>query len=130
MIKRSEPLLKQADELLGQALATNPGGDEPAARVLRAAGAEIRGKLSLEGLQTLGFDLDARSVIYGLGLLPAMRVHMKDATALRATIDRIQAASGVQFPVANLGGQDYWRGGDSQGRVRRGVRRRATWCSR
>ena len=114
MIKRSEPLLKQADELLGQALATNPGGDEPAARVLRAAGAEIRGKLSLEGLQSLGFDLDARSVIYGLGLLPAMRIHMKDATALRATIDRIQAASGVQFPVANHGGQDYWHGGDSK----------------
>jgi hypothetical protein len=39
---------------------------------------------------------------------------MKDATALRATIDRIQAASGVQFPVANHGGQDYWHGGDSK----------------
>jgi len=113
MVKRAEPLLKQADGLLAAALASS-GGSGESDRVARAIGAEFQGKLSLEGLQQLGFDLDARAVIYGLGLLPAVRVHMADATALKATIDRVQAASGVQFPVANHGGQDYWHGGDNK----------------
>lgn len=113
MVKRAEPMLKKADTLLAAFLAEKGGGGQ-GERVARAIGAELQGKLTLEGLQSLGFDLDARSVIYGLGLLPAVRVHMKDATALRATIDRVQAASGVQFPVANHGGQDYWHGGDSK----------------
>lgn len=111
MMKRSEPMLKQADAMLGLALSAGASSEAPEAKVLRAFGAELQGKLTLEGVQQLGFDLDARAVIYGLGVLPAMRVHMKDVTALRGTIDRVQAASGVQFPVANHNGQDYWHGG-------------------
>lgn len=114
MVKRAEPLLKQAEGLLAAALADNGGGGGESERVARAIGTELQGKLSLEGLQQLGFDLDARAVVYGLGLLPAVRVHMADATALKATIDRVQAASGVQFPVANHGGQDYWHKSDGK----------------
>lgn len=113
MAKRAEPLLKQAESLLGLALA-DAQSDKPEAKVARAIGAELQGKLSIAGLESLGLDFDAKSVIYGIGLLPAARVGLKDPTLLRATIERVQQTSGVVFPVANHGGQDYWHGGDSK----------------
>lgn len=111
--QRAAPLLQQAEAGLAAALADKQG-DKPVEKVLLAAGAELKGKLSIEGLESLGLDFDARYAIYGLGLLPALRIRMKDTAALKATLDRIQAASGVQFPVANHKGQDYWHAGDSK----------------
>lgn len=112
--KKVEPLLKEAEVALSQALAGSSQSDKPAEKVVRALGAELQGKLSVAGLESLGLEFDTRFVIYGLGLLPAMRLRLKDATLLKATIDRVQQASGVQFPVANHAGQDYWHGGDSK----------------
>lgn len=114
LVKRAEPLLKEAEAALSRALAQDHS-DRPEARVLRALAAELQGKLSLAGLESLGFEFDTRFVVYGLGLLPAMRLRMRDATALKATIDRVQQASGVQFPVANHNGQDYWFTADHKG---------------
>lgn len=114
LVKRAEPLLKEAEAALSQALAQDHS-DRPEARVVRALAAELQGKLSIAGLESLGLEFDTRFVVYGLGLLPAMRLRMRDASALKATIDRVQQASGVQFPVANHNGQDYWFTTDHKG---------------
>ncbi len=83
-------------------------GDGDAGKVLRAVLAELKGKLSVEGLAGLGIDVDARFVVYGLGVLPAMRLELRDADALRAAIDRVQQQSGVRFPTKKLGEIEYW----------------------
>lgn len=108
IMKRAEPLVKQGEAGLASLLSEPSSSDHPSGKVLRAVLMELQGKLSIDGLEQLGFDLDARSVVYGLGLLPAMRVHMKDTSRLRATLGRVQTSSGVTFPVANHNGQDYW----------------------
>jgi hypothetical protein len=69
---------------------------------------ELSGKLSVEGMAGLGLDVEARFAIYGLGLLPAMRVQLRDAKALRGAVDRVQERSGVTFPTRKLGAVEYW----------------------
>jgi hypothetical protein len=83
-------------------------------RVLRALVDELRGKFSLEGLEQLGFDLEARYVVYGLGVLPAARLRLRDGAALRAVIDRVQTRVGAALPSAKLGDQAYWHVGDGK----------------
>lgn len=80
---------------------------------------ELQGKLSVDGLATLGLDVEARFAIYGLGLLPAMRIQLRDAKALRAAIDRVQQNAGVNFPTRKLGELEYWHiaGNDVSGAV-------------
>lgn len=69
---------------------------------------ELQGKLSVEGMAGLGLDIESRFAIYGLGLLPAMRVQLRDPRALRAAIDRVQQKGGVTFPTRKLGELEYW----------------------
>jgi len=83
----------------------------------RAVIDELKGRLSADGLAELGFDIDGRFAIYGLGMLPAMRLQLRDPAALRAAIDRVQAASGVRFPTDKLGEVEYWPIADGNGKV-------------
>lgn len=69
---------------------------------------ELSGKLSVEGMAGLGLDVEARFAIYGLGLLPAMRIQLRDAKALRGAVDRVQQNAGVSFPTRKLGDVEYW----------------------
>jgi hypothetical protein len=58
----------------------------------RAVIGELKGRLSADGLAELGFDIDGRFAIYGIGLLPALRLQLADPAALRAAIERVQTA--------------------------------------
>ncbi len=74
----------------------------------RAIFAELRGKMSREGLAQLGFDPDARFALYGLGILPALRLQLADAGALKAALARIEQVGGVTFQTRKLGDVEYW----------------------
>lgn len=105
--KALDPLFKKFDEELASEKAKL--GDGPDDRVAKALLEEIQGNLSREGLARLGFDPEFRFVIYGLGLLPVVRIDLKDADALRAAITRVETKSGVKAPTAKAGDLDYWR---------------------
>lgn len=77
-------------------------------KLVNAIFEELHGKLSVEGMAGLGLDVEARFAIYGLGLLPAMRVQLRDATALRDAVARVQQNAGVTFPTRKLGEVEYW----------------------
>lgn len=69
---------------------------------------EFSGKLSVDGMAALGLDVEARFAFYGIGLLPAMRVQLRDPAALKAALDRVQQNAGVSFPTRKLGEIEYW----------------------
>lgn len=66
-------------------------------------------KLSLEGWERIGFSREARMAIYGVGVLPVMRVELRDPDALRAFFGEIESRSGYTWPTAQSGEQTYWR---------------------
>lgn len=112
VFKSAEPLLKDADAQLARL--AQDAADHPDGKLVAAIIDELRGKLSPAGFEELGFTLDGRYALYGLGLLPALRVQLRDGAALRATLERIQAKSGVTWPTKTHGGQTYWSVGDGK----------------
>ena len=77
--------------------------------VLDAFFAELEGRDNAEDLRELGIEPVTRSVFYGIGLLPAMRVEIADAVKLRAMLDRVERRAGVSAGRAVHAGQDYRR---------------------
>ena len=88
--------------------ATDPG----AKRMLRLAAAmneELHGKLTPEGLDSLGFPLDGRSLAYGLGVLPVIWVEIKDGQRVNALLDRVEQRAGEPSKRLKLGQTEYRR---------------------
>jgi hypothetical protein len=117
---RMEPFLDQFQSALhgfrselanGQATMNDPQAEA----VLDAVLAEFDGKLSREGLESLGFSLEQMSVVYGHGLFPVLRAGLADPEAVRAMIARVETQSGVPIPEETFQGVNYWRaaGNDS-----------------
>jgi hypothetical protein len=65
------------------------------------------GKLSPEGLESLGFDLNTQMIIYGVGLLPVMRVELKDGAKVMALIEQVEKDSGLSLTRATVDGLPY-----------------------
>jgi len=74
--------LAQADKQLQQAMETAEF-DTPEEKqmmvLLQAISAELQGKMSADGLASLGLLIDGRSLVYGMGVLPVLRTEIGDA---------------------------------------------------
>ncbi len=84
----TERLLNAVDAVAGQ-LGPEALGFELQA-VLGLLG-ELRGRMSPQGLTQLGIDLEAPMLIYGVGLMPAIRGRLASGERFRATLDRVFA---------------------------------------
>lgn len=84
-----------------------------AVRVLKAVLDEVRGRDTAEKWREVGLGTQIRSAIYGVGLLPVLRLEILDADALRGMIGRIEQKAGEKLATARIGEQDVWTlGGD------------------
>ncbi len=114
------PLMKQLEgSFAGMDVQRELGLSSEHYALFKAVFDEFKGKLSVEGLAELGFDPDARFAFYGIGVLPAMRIHLRDPKALAAALERIQTSAGQRFPTAKIGEVEYWQitGGGYEGAV-------------
>ncbi|MGN6327555.1 MAG: hypothetical protein ACTHL5_01290 [Rhodanobacter sp.] len=83
--------------------------DADTARLLRAFGAELKGK-TVEGFAAhAGIDVKGRAAFYGLGLAPVLRFDLSDPTMFDAFIARLETAYGKKFDSAQEGKQAYRR---------------------
>jgi len=113
-LTRFEPALASLQAELNKtkaSLESNPDqlADDTGARVIHALLQEMDGKLNRAGLESLGFDLSARSVVYGMSVFPVLRTSLSDATALRATVQRVLDNAAIEAPQLEFQGQKYWR---------------------
>lgn len=109
--RRAQPALDAMQEVLAGSrvkLSGSAAQDNPEIAIMGALLGELDGKLSREGLESLGLSMDAYQVIYGMGAFPVIRVTLSDAQALRAAIGRIEASSGLEFAEQALQEQSYW----------------------
>lgn len=77
--------------------------------IMQALAAELAGKFDRAGMASLGFDPQARSVLYGLGPFPVLRTEVADAAKVEALLARVEARSGHTAEHAQLDGRDYRR---------------------
>jgi len=118
-LQRIQPVLESVQNELGKArqaieegTAANQGDD--GARLVHAILQELDGKLSRQGMESLGFDLSSNKVVYGMGIFPVMRMGLSDAGVLRATIQRVLANAGIDAPQLVHQGVSYWRLSDGK----------------
>jgi len=113
-LARFEPAIESVQEGISKTRAeweANPEdrGDDPAERIALSLLEELDGKLNRAGLESLGFDLSAEHVIYGMSAFPIIRTSLSDAGTLRATVQRIMDRAKVDAPAREYQGQSYWR---------------------
>lgn len=77
--------------------------DEDGSRAAAVIG-ELSSLLSIEGLRGAGFDRKSRSVLYGNGLLPVLRIEVTDGALFEAALARIEESAGEEMDVATISG--------------------------
>lgn len=114
-LQRLQPVLDETQAQLSAARAeleeNTQAADDPDERLALALLRELDGKLSREGLDSLGLDVRSHKVAYGLGAFPVFRMGLSDSVALRATIERVLAKAGITAPEQEFQGVAYWRAG-------------------
>lgn len=81
-------------------------------KILAAVLDELRGHDTLDKLRELGYKPDARTAIYGVGLVPVLRMELGDTAAFKAMIARVETKVGEKIPTGKTGAQEYWQFGN------------------
>ena len=92
---------------------------DKAIKLVDAIKTEVAGK-DVKGLMDLvGVDMQAHVAFYGIGLVPVLRLELAKPDSLRATIGRLETASGSKLGTGKIGNLDYWiiDGGQADAKV-------------
>lgn len=96
---------------------TTPADSETAA-LIAAVRAELGGPWTPERHEALGFSATPRFVLYGLGLVPVLRIELSNPAAALATIERIAVRMKMTLPpMETRGDARFWRTGKTGGAV-------------
>ncbi|MEO5625138.1 MAG: hypothetical protein ABIQ70_03900 [Dokdonella sp.] len=84
-----------------------------AGRVLHAIFDEVRSRSTPEKWQEIGLGPKVRAAIYGVDLLPVLRLELADADAFRAALERIEKKAGASLTTTHIGDQEIRSFGDA-----------------
>jgi len=88
------------------------GLDERTRKIVVALFDELKTHGDWNKLRAIGLKPDARMAVYGVGIVPVLRLELGDAAAFRAEVARVEQAAGAKLPVARTGDLDYWQVGN------------------
>lgn len=86
---------------------------EATGRVLHAVFDEVRNRSTPEQWQEIGLGPKVRAAIYGIDLLPVLRLELADADAFRAALARIEKKAGASLATIHIGDQEIRTFGDA-----------------
>lgn len=118
-----DAILASYKEIMGTAigdmaakLEQDPLGNDEAASILAVANGF--GELMSSGsLSESGLSIKSRAALYGVGLLPVLRIELTDVDAFEAFITEIEETSGNSMSIATVDEQSYRYAGDDKGRL-------------
>ncbi|WP_151703401.1 hypothetical protein [Nitrincola alkalilacustris] len=73
-----------------------------------ALGEELVGVESLSDAHALGIKMSPQVAIYGLGILPVLRMELQDEDAFRESVQRILTKSEISLDTSTTDGTEYW----------------------
>lgn len=91
-----------------------PGLDPRTSRIAHALLDEVRTHAGWDKLKEIGLKPDGKVALYGVGLVPVLRLELGNADAFRAEIAKVEKAAGETLPVAKTGTQEYWQVGNGR----------------
>lgn len=77
---------------------------------------EVAAMITPEGIPAAGIDRDSTAAIYGVGLLPVLRVTLSDGARFDDTFAKLEEQGGATMDVATIEGHSYRYAGDEKGR--------------
>ena len=77
--------------------------------------------MSVEGLRSAGIDRNTDLALYGVGLLPVMRLSVSGGELMEATIANLESRAGETMSVGTIGSTEYRYVGDEEGRFIIGI---------
>ncbi|HET7780535.1 MAG TPA: hypothetical protein VFL07_18495 [Rudaea sp.] len=89
-----------------------PAIDDTSQKIATALLEEIKTHNSWDKLRQIGLKPDARVALYGVGLVPVLRMELGDAAAFKAEVARVEQNAGAKLTVARTGDQEYWQPGN------------------
>jgi hypothetical protein len=79
---------------------------------------ELESLMSVEGLRGLGIERNADAAIYGVGLLPVLRLELSNSDLFESAIARMEERTGRKMGVAAIGEFSYrYTAGDDESRL-------------
>jgi hypothetical protein len=102
------------DSLLQKASAKGDADSLHFVKIARVLLDEIKTRDSLDKWREIGFKTDAHVAIYGVGMVPVMRLELGNPAAFRAEVARIEEKLGEKLPLAKTGDQEYWQLGNDK----------------
>ncbi|PAU73381.1 hypothetical protein [Vreelandella alkaliphila] len=76
--------------------------------LLIAMGEEFVGVETLDDIHALGFKMSPQIALYGLGILPTLRMELQDEDAFRETLQRILTNADINPSTATTDEKEYW----------------------
>ncbi len=92
-------------------------GDAEQAELVMTLAAEFVGLMQSENLRAAGVPASPQSAIYGVGLLPVLRLELSNPVAFDAKIAELEANAGGEMSVGEVEGVTYRFVGDDSGRI-------------
>ena len=91
--------------------------DEETAKRLSSFIQQIAGMITEDGIPEAGIDRDSTGAVYGVGLLPVLRITLSDGSLFESTMTRMESEAGERMSVADLDGHPYRYAGNDEARV-------------
>jgi hypothetical protein len=107
-------LVGMYDHLLDQAGKDDKPESAHLIKVLRVLIDELKAHDTWDKLRQIGLKPDTRMALYGVGLVPVLRIELGDPAAFKAEIANIEQKLGEKLPVAKAGTQEYWQLGTAK----------------
>ena len=107
-IGKTQPMLNLAQAQLSSTLEQLRNNEGEKNKLGVAVLEEFDGKISREGLESLGLSLQPDFLAYGYGPFPVVRIGIGDAAAIKALIARVAEKTGLTLPAQSLNGAEYW----------------------
>lgn len=82
-----------------------------------ALAGEVAALMDVDALRAAGLSRESQLAVYGVGLLPVLRIGLADVEAFEATLVRLEARAGGPMARATVQGLEYRYVGDTEGRL-------------
>ncbi len=92
-------------------------GDAEQAELVMTLASEFVGLMQSENLRAAGVPASPYSALYGVGLLPVLRLELSNPVAFDAKIAELEANAGGEMSVGEVEGVSYRFVGDDSGRI-------------
>lgn len=78
---------------------------------------ELAAMITVEGIPEAGIDRNSTSAVYGVGLLPVVRITLSDGALFEKALAKLETRAGKKMDTATVDGHTYHYAGDEKGRL-------------